>query len=66
MTEREQALIEAVKQTLLVKGIWTVLPDSARALHLALKQYADCPPCCMYPELCAGTGRCPRDPVCNN
>ena len=66
MTEREKALVEAAKQFLATRGIWTVIPASARAFHLALKAYADCPPCCMSPELCAGTGRCPRDPVCNN
>ena len=67
MTDREQALVEAAKQVLLrANNAGMVLPENTRILRLALKAYADCPPCCMSPELCAGTGRCPRDPVCNN
>jgi hypothetical protein len=66
MTERESALVEAVKIALRVVNVRIVLPETARALRIALKAYADCPECCMSPELCAGTGRCPRDPVCNN
>jgi hypothetical protein len=70
MTEREKALVEAVKAALRVPSLLRRLPEDARASHFglykALKAYADCPECCMSPELCAGTGRCPRDPVCNN
>jgi len=32
MTDREKALVEAAKMTLRVKGVWTVLPESAHAL----------------------------------
>lgn len=65
MTEREQNLVEAVKKVLQVKSIHMLLPESALTLYVALKAYADCPPCCLSPELCAGTGRCPRGLRCS-
>jgi hypothetical protein len=72
MSPREQALVEAMRKAVAAaKERQRLSPESSypailRECHFALKAYADCPECCTSPELCAGTGHCPRDPVCNN